>query len=563
MNKYILLGILSLLSSVLLSLPFLATNLGIVSLFALVPLLCMDKIASDTNTKRVWIWHYSTFVLWNAFTTFWVCNATLGGGLFAIFANAFQMSLIFSLFRFSKKHFTGILPYTFLMFMWIAWEKLYLGGEISWPWLVLGNSFARSIRSVQWYEFTGHLGGSLWIWLTNLSIFGFMVALSNKRWFTFNMKAKIASILGFACLILVPFIISFTLYFSYEEKENPLDVLIVQPNIDIYEKFTSLTQSQQTQKALGLVTSALAESSTLTSTSASEKPLLVLFPETFTDDIYYKHSSFPTSNPRGEAFTSSQAYPEFLASSTYPTLLNFLQNHKNLNLLFGASVREYYRGERPSFNARYAGRDNWLISHNSALMMDADGRTEIFHKNMLVPAVEKTPYPRFFTKIDDALGGVMGRCVGQDSISVLNLKTLSGQYIPIGSAVCYESIYGDYYRGYVKKGAEAMVVITNDAWWGDTPGYKQHLHYASLRSIETRRSIARSANTGISCVINQKGEILEASPWWKETTIRTKINLNSKETTFVKYGDIVGRVSTFMFLLLLANLLIKLLIRRK
>ena len=161
---------LTVLFAVLMSVPFLVPHCGFLSLFGIVPLLCMERIASMNGTRHVWIYHYTGFVLWNAFTTFWVCNATVGGGLFAIFANAFQMSLIFGLFRFSKKYFKGILPYIFLAVAWIAWERFYFDAEISWPWLVLGNSFARSTASIQWYEYTGTLGGSLWIWAVNLSL---------------------------------------------------------------------------------------------------------------------------------------------------------------------------------------------------------------------------------------------------------------------------------------------------------------------------------------------------------------------------------------------------------
>ena len=88
-----------------------------------------------------------------------------------------------------------------------------------------------------------------------------------------------------------------------------------------------------------------------------------------------------------------------------------------------------------------------------------------------------------------------------------------------------------------------------DGWWGDTPGYHQHLSYASLRAIETRRSIARSANTGISALINQRGEILEQTEWWKPAYINGSLNLNNRQTVFVKYGDITGRIAKFLFYL--------------
>ena len=110
-------------------------------------------------------------------------------------------------------------------------------------------------------------------------------------------------------------------------------------------------------------------------------------------------------------------------------------------------------------------------------MTDGSLRTEIFHKNKLVVAVEKTPYPALFCPIDDMLGGVMGRCIGQGDISLLHVESKAGS-LPVGCAICYESVYPEYYTGYVRKGARLMTIITNDAWWGDTPGYRQHLHYA-------------------------------------------------------------------------------------
>ena len=151
----------------------------------------------------------------------------------------------------------------------------------------------------------------------------------------------------------------------------------------------------------------------------------------------------------------------------------------------------------------------------------------------------------------------MGRCIGQDEISLLNAVSYDGngnvdRSIPLGCIICYESIYGEFCTGYVKAGAKALAVITNDAWWGNTPGYRQHLSYASLRAIETRRDIARCANTGISGFINQRGEISGESTWWEQEVLGGQVNLNSEETFFVRNGDIPGRICCFVALLLLA-----------
>lgn len=529
------------------SVPFLVPHCGVFALFGIVPLLMMERIVSLSGMRRGWVYHYSAFVLWNAATTFWVCNATIGGGLFAIFANALQMSLIFGLFRFSKKYFSGVLPYIFLAVAWIAWERWYFDAQISWPWLVLGNAFARNIQLVQWYEFTGHLGGSLWIWSVNLLLFGFLVSLSDGRWASaWNAKAKIAYIAALVLFPSVPMIFSKVMFGRYEETDDPLEVLILQPNIDPYNKFQAMSQSRQNEILLGQAAAALQDRK-VPSDSAVMSPLLAVAPETFTNDVVTGYVQ---------------------DGRTFRTFRNFLQDYPGVNLLFGASSYTYYDGpSRPTVTARKIG-DRWYDSHNSALIMDGSGRYGIFHKSKLVPAVEMTPYPAFFCKVDDLLGGVMGRCVGQDEISLLYCSpSIPGAgetgAVPVGCAVCYESVYGEYFTGYVRKGAEVMTIITNDAWWKDTPGYRQHLSYASLRAIETRRDIARSANTGISAIINQKGEIVERTGWWEPAVIRGEVNLNDKVTFYVEHGDIAGRVSAFLFLLLLAALVIRICLYRR
>ena len=536
-KENILIWSLILLFVVMMSLPYIVPGTGLMALFGIIPLLCMERIASILGKKHIWIYHYSAFVLWNAATTFWVCNATIGGGLFAIFANALQMSLVFGLFRMSRKRFSGALPYIFLMVTWIAWERFYFDAEISWPWLVLGNSFARTTWAIQWYEFTGSLGGSLWIWVSNLSLFGLMTSMSSGRWGEWNIKARIAAITGILALFIIPPVVSSSIGKQYQDSMNDsgrqLEVLIIQPNIDPYNKFQAMTQEQQNAILLDYAEKYLEQRKN----DSTATPLLVLAPETFTRDI------IPG---------------EYQRSRTWRRFTGFLKDYPNVNILFGASSYDYIEStEAPSSTARKLGDNLWVESHNSALITDGTLRTEIFHKSKLVVGVEHTPYPAIFCKIDDLLGGVMGRCVGQEEVSLLNVESLSGNRIPVGCAVCYESVYGEYYTDYIRKGAEAMTIITNDAWWGDTPGYRQHLSYASLRAIETRRAIARCANTGISAIISPSGEIIQPTPWWEPAVIKSQITLRNDLTFYVIHGDIVGRICTFLFWMLLLAFLVR------
>ena len=517
--------ILTLTSAVLLSLPWLVPGCGLLALLGFVPLLCAERVASLSGTRHFWLWHYGTFVLWNALTTFWVCNATVGGGIFAVLANALQMSLIFGIFRFSKRKLKGVLPYIFLMVMWIAWERFYFSAQISWPWLVLGNSFAASTWCIQWYEITGSLGGSLWIWATNLTVFGIMVALSDGSWNRWNRKARAALSVWAVSVFVFPAAASLVIGAKYEQRsEGVVDVLVGQPNFDPYTKFESMSQADQDESLLSLYRDGIE--------AGRQAPQLLLAPETFTSNILL--------NQLPEA-PSLHRFHEFL------------RDYPRTDFLFGASTYDIYDQRiRPDIMAVPIG-NRWIKSHNSAIMTDASARTEVYHKSRLVVGTEMMPFPKILDPIDRALGYVIGRCVGQDEISLLHLQDGT----PFGCAICYESCYGEYCTGYVRKGAEFIAVITNDAWWGDTPGYKQHLRYSCLRAIELRRDIVRCGNTGISAFIDQKGRIVEKSQWWRPQTLRGNVNLNSERTVFVEYGDVVGRICVLAFLLILALLFVR------
>ena len=515
---------------VLMSLPFLVEGCGWLALLGFVPLLCMERVASRTGMRHFWWWHYGTFTVWNFVTTYWVCNATVGGGIFAALANALQMSLVFGLFRWVKRRTNGVVPYVFLAAAWIAWEKYYLTvAQISWPWLVLGNAFAGTTGLVQWYEFTGSLGGSLWVWVASLSIFGLMVALSDGRFASrWNGKARVAAVAGIVLALFGPMLVSAVIGSKFEEvSEGKVEVVIAQPNFDPYQKFSSLTQEQQTAILLDQF------AQKLKSRDASG-PVLLVAPETFTSDILCN---------------------DVPSSRTFRRFRSFLSDHPGAEILFGASSwTRYEQAERPSANARKMGDGDWYETHNSALIMDSLGRYQIYQKSKLVPGVEMLPYPSVLGPIDDRLlGGVAGRCVGQPEVSNL----VFNQSVPIGCAVCYESVYGEHCAKYVRAGAKLLAVITNDAWWGDTPGYRQHLSYARLRAIETRRDIVRCGNTGISALIDQKGRILDQTPWWEQAVLQGSANLSSRETFFVRAGDIVGRLGVLVFVLLLAAALFR------
>jgi apolipoprotein N-acyltransferase len=149
------------------------------------------------------------------------------------------------------------------------------------------------------------------------------------------------------------------------------------------------------------------------------------------------------------------------------------------------------------------------------------------------------------------LGGTVGS-LGVDPVRTV--FTRPSDSLKIAPVICYESVFGSYVTQYVRKGANLIFVITNDGWWGNTPGHRQHFTFSKLRAIETRRSIARSANTGISAFIGQRGDVYQETKYWEPAVIRQVINANDRITFYVKYGDFIARISAFVavFLLLIA-----------
>ena len=516
--------VLSMLSVTLFSIPWLVPCCGWLLLIAWIPLLWVEANISKSKSKGCWNYYALTFLLWNAFTTYWIYKATLWGGVGAVVANAFQMFLIFALFRLVKRKSGDKIGYLFLVTLWIAWEYFYFDTEMSWPWLVLGNGFANTTFLIQWYEYTGVLGGSLWVLISNILIFKII------RGFYLKQKSHVMWKVITIVLVVLPATLSLFRFFTFKEEVHPIEVVVLQPNIDPYnEKFDGMTQEVQDLRLLKLAEEAI-----------SPTTRYLFAPETAISDVLENNMMQNTSLER---------------------IYHFLASHPQVTFVVGATSRFIYpqSKQEPSETAR-RGFDYWYDTFNSGFQLSHDMPPFVYHKSKLVPMVEKQPYIKylkFVNKLAIDLGGSVGSFATQSEATLFPAPwnnhpsgtTLAPLYI--GTAICYESAYGAYFASYVRKGAGFMSVITNDGWWGKTPGYLQHLSYSRLRAIETRRSIARSANTGISALINQRGDYLQKSEWWTMGYLRGEININHKLTFYVRYGDFIGKASLYLLVLLL------------
>ncbi|MBO4558231.1 MAG: apolipoprotein N-acyltransferase [Bacteroidales bacterium] len=513
-----------LLFAALASVPFLVPNCGWVALFAFVPLLYFADFYKEIPSKRKGWYLYAAFLLFNTATTFWINWISVPGAFAALTLNALQMYFIFRVFLWSRKYVSRSLSYLLLIAMWIAWERGYQNVEISWPWLILGNSFATSTKLVQWYEYTGFLGGTLWIWLTNIFLYETWRSWS-KRADRLQRRQLIAKALTTVLLIVAPTVLSLIIYKNYKETDNPVEVVAVQPNIDAYtEKHGGLAQDVQDKKLFELIRSQI-----------TDNTKYIITPETYT-------------------FQFNLDAPE--TNVTYDGTQKLLKEYPNASMVLGAITYRLFSAKALApFNASPIG-DKWYVSYNTAMMIDTAGVRNYYHKSKLVPAVEIIPYQKylpFLGKIAAAFGGSMNSYGVSEDVN--NLTAADGT--KVGAMICYESIYGEYYRRTANYGAQFTTVITNDGWWGDTPGYRQHFRFAKLRAIETRRDVVHVANTGISGFINQRGDVLQRTGWWVPVAIRGTVNLNDTKTFYSTYGDMTGRICSFLFLLLLAAVLVK------
>jgi len=433
------------------------------------------------------------------------------------------MALVFLLYHIVAKRTGFSAASAFLISIWMVFEKLHLAWEFSWPWLNLGNAFSEFQNWVQWYEYTGTFGGTLWIWLANIACFKAVLLYREFKDKTFIYRG----IFKMGLLILIPIGVSYLLLSQIEEKGETMEVVILQPNINPYtEKYNT------TDTRIGELLLKLSED------KVSENTKLIVAPET--------------------VFADGTVLPEFEQSEAAYFARQLINRYPQTNFLSGISF--YERFQEPGKvreQSNQLGPNDWYDDYNSAFLMNSEDIPQIYHKSKLVVGVENFPYQEILKPIlGDImidLGGTVAMKTTQEDREAFALNNNSAT----GPIICYESVYGEYVTGYVENGADFLSIITNDAWWDDTQGHQQHLSYAKLRAIETRRDVVRSANTGISAFINQKGEVTKSLGYEKQGSIKADIHLNSEKTFYVKYGDYLARVAQFLALFIFLFAVVK------
>ena len=497
---------------------------------AFVPFFYLAEWGRSTSKGKNFGVLFLALILWNISTTWWVWFASDVGAIAMLILNSLLMYLPFGLSRWlqRKKWFIWDAKWLFIA-LWLLYEYGHHRWDLSWPWLTLGNAFSGMPWYVQWYEITGTLGGTALILSVNVLVYHALMndqSNAKRSWIMrFRLPIGIVSVFGILSVLLGQLASDFV-YQKKSKLKQPFRVVAIQPNYDPYDEKFVLDPMQMVRD--------------MAKTSDSAGPAdCILWPETSLV------GNIDVGSPAQDMQVSYLMHHWLKNGPADNAARDSSLNHSRAagppSMLIGSNMIHWYswmgKG-KPDVAARQSSNlEYWYTLHNSALWIQpelsihpigsdpfkherlrgsmATGDIQFYHKSKLVPGTEQLPFvtvlpflERLAISLDEnSASGTLGKNATAKALGVSNSK--------VAPIICYESIYGDYVSEYVKDGASWLAVITNDAWWNNTPGHKQHFSYAKLRAIEQRKWVVRSANTGISGFIDPLGNTTMRSGWYQ------------------------------------------------
>ena len=469
MYKYIL----SIISAILMGVSQQPWGLGFLAWFSLAPFLLV--IDNQTNNKGIlkhsFIWSF----IYHLIFFYWISdNIGLDSQLLRyLIMLLVVLVLTLNIFLIYVIYYYLKRKLNFniiiLPFIVVAIEYIRSLGFYGSAWNSLSYTQIDFLLIAQNIEYTGIFGLTFWIVLLNVLI----LRLYSKTNF------KNITILG--CVFLFPWITGLFLKFNHEIDGSIIKTKLVQPNISLDEKRRSLRGSLNSLINLSLK-------------SSNESIDLIIWPESSISGSFLKEGVYNSS----------------LSSN----MNNFLRK-SNFCLVAGADLR--------IDNKRY----------NSAVLFKSNSIESMFHKQKLVPNVERTP------DVFNAIGLNIGF---QPNITNFDIGTeltiFSVNDFNFASMICIESVFPDLTRKFVNNGAEFITYIVNDGWYPRNPQLDQHARRCIYRAIENRRYVARCANTGVTMIVDSYGNIINKLEFNKEGILESEIITSDKKTFYTKYGDV-------------------------
>jgi apolipoprotein N-acyltransferase len=497
-------------SGLFLPLSFPKSDLGLLAWIALVPL----HWALDGKTKAQAFWigwlsgtiAFTGMMAWvvTAMNTYGKVPLVISYGLMLLLT--VYLGLYVGLYSAGAVWFRTLIPrYGLFAFpcLWVTLELIRTYVLSGLPWGLLGYSQYRQIEIIQIADHMGVYGVSFLIVLVNVALAEFIAWLmpllrgfrpARLPWALITMAALVVTLswqYGLATLSETPF---------SDIPRSSISVGVVQPNVDQAVKWDTayreetLARFERLTEQLGRTTD------------------LVIWPEAATPFVFEREP-------------------------VYQLQLIALANRTQAPILFGSPALRFYPDRKP-----YLLNSAYLLSSNGQVL----GR---YDKQHLVPFGEYIPFKSSLLFFLDKLVEGIGDFEAGTGPTVLTLTPkprsaatsaagAAARPVQFGVAICYEVIFPNLVREFAANGAEFLVTVTNDAWFGASSAASQHFSMVVFRAVENHLSFARSANTGISGFIDPFGRIAEATPIFTEQAVKATIQVWRPHTFYSRYGDV-------------------------
>ena len=499
------------LSGVLAGLSFPRYGFSLIAWIAYVPLLfSIQQIKGGKQVIKSYLYGFVSGFITNVILLYWVVVAMnkygninlavsilglvlLAAILSALYSGPFTM--LIKIFRNGRM--SGEI--LFIPVVWVVLEYVRTFLFSGFPWELLGYSQYNNLSLIQISRFTSVYGVSFLIMLFNTLLYEVIV-----WWYDTKSTRTVKYPYLFAKTVVIFLLITGILIYgdltreqvrsAMEHTGDTITVGLIQGDIDQDHKWDPVYQNNTIASYLSLSQQAYNQS----------HPRLLIWPETATPFF-------------------------FQSDSQYASQISSFVKSNNLYLLFGS----------PAYDYTHSG----MHYYNSAFLMGPDGTIlGRYDKRHLVPFGEYLPLRHLFfflKKLTDTIGAFTPGRQG-------NLLKFGN--VRIGTLICYEIIFPQLSADDVRDGANLLVTITDDAWFGNTSAPYQHLSMAVFRAVENERFVVRAANTGISAVIAPTGKILASTQLFVPAFIDDTVALINANTFYSDHGDVFAFACILLFL---------------
>ncbi|HLO26748.1 MAG TPA: apolipoprotein N-acyltransferase [Geobacteraceae bacterium] len=472
-------------SGVLLALSFPRPGLSLLAWFAFVPLLIAISRKEPRDAFKIGmlcgLFAYGGILYWIniVMTTYGKLHWTVSFSLYVFLAAYLAVYIGVACFFTRRGEAAGISPLLSFPLLWVGLEYVRAIALTGFPWASLGYTQYRTLPLIQIADLTGVYGLSFLIAFANVVIYRIIRGMARKGAGAYPTGSA---------LLLVLFLAA-TLGYGFYRLKTPergefLKVALAQGNIPQDVKWDPAFQE-----------ATIATYERLSRQACKGGCDLLVWPES--------------------------AVPFYLQSDfKYAARIKLLAAELKTCMVVGSPAFEVDRQQTRYLNSAY------LLAPDGEVL----GRSDKMH---LVPFGEYVPLSRFLPFVSKLVTGIGDFSPGA-ALNPLN----TGKKGTIGVLVCFEGIFPELSRAYVRGGSRLLVNITNDAWFGWSSAPYQHLSMAVFRAVENRVSLVRAANTGITAIIDSRGHIRGMTQIFKETTLTGEVRLGEKGSLYTRFGDL-------------------------